>query len=549
MFTSWIIEKNQPTNSSIELILKTPKKWNSKGWTAGQFISIQVNYGKSQIIRNYSVIEADNDRIKICIKIIEGGQFSSWLRVAQLNEKVKISEAMGDFILPKKLPQKMNFIAAGSGITPILSMVRSLRFKRITPDSIQVIYANRSPSEAIYLQELKNLCADLGINALLFFELDPLEKSQQGILTNKVCDQLVKASDHNTCWFVCGPIIIYNNLVRSFEHYNLDKSNLHTESFKTEPKKGFSGKFNFQDAVKTSVLDVSENETILDAIIRSGENVNFQCKAGICGSCILKLEDGLLINNRGGIIQSGERFLSCQCGLDKSGYASITNNTRKVKSRNFWIRVAAMIAALLVVGVNFSNNGELKMIGSYNIGHEDLKCEDCHRESDGNMRQQIQHNTKTFLGLHGSKKYVDIKYKAVTNEVCESCHNRPNDLHPISRFKEIRFSKERQTMGVHECKSCHGEHTGKRVAHIKNDFCKSCHSNTIVKNDPIPVTHKYLFENKKWNTCMQCHDFHGNHKYVIPQKMRDTFSKEKVNDYLNGKTQLYSKKKFYNSTK
>ncbi len=58
MFTSWIIEKNQPTNSSIELILKTPKKWNSKGWTAGQFISIQVNYGKSQIIRNYSVIEA-----------------------------------------------------------------------------------------------------------------------------------------------------------------------------------------------------------------------------------------------------------------------------------------------------------------------------------------------------------------------------------------------------------------------------------------------------------------------------------------------------------
>ncbi len=79
--------------------------------------------------------------------------------------------------------------------------------------------------------------------------------------------------------------------------------------------------------------------------------------------------------------------------------------------------------------------------GPANVGHEQLECGDCHRPARGTTRQQAQANVRFLLG-HAKTK-VAFGHEPVTNDVCQECHARPRDRHPVSRFVEPRFEKAR----------------------------------------------------------------------------------------------------------
>jgi cytochrome c3-like protein len=145
------------------------------------------------------------------------------------------------------------------------------------------------------------------------------------------------------------------------------------------------------------------------------------------------------------------------------------------------------------------------------------------------MRQQIQANAFHLLGLRDSG--ADFAYRTVDNIACLACHARPNDRHPVFRFLEPRFEKARLALGPHLCMSCHREHTGRRVS-VEPTYCAECHRDLNVHDDPLEESHAKLASRDAWDTCLQCHDFHGNHRQAPPRSLRAVLPAERVLAYL-----------------
>ena len=549
MIVTSILQITKPTAKSLEFRFRNSGDWSKTGWKEGQFLTLKVNFHDKDILRNYSIVRADEFGISICIKLVIDGEMSRWAEQAKEGESVEISLAVGEFLLPNPIPKKLFFVAAGSGITPIFAMLNGLSKRQLQSNQITLIYANRNKEDAIYLEEVIRLINELNGHLILYFEEDqPNYQATIGTLTEDTCFHLISNLSHEEHVYICGPEIVRNNFLGALKERNFPTSHIHTESFKIEQGIGKMGNFEFLESGSEHQIETSENESILDALIREKAKIDFQCKIGTCQSCVLFLEKGELINANGETITQGSTFLSCQSFHSGKGDIVISKN-KKTRSRNFWLAAASLLGVILISGFTFLNNGQFKMKGTYNTGHENLKCEDCHFEAEGNLRQQVQHNVKTFLKVHEHKTYIDVGHKRVDNTACQSCHQRPNDRHPVSRFKEIRFAEQRKELGIHECRACHSEHSGTRMSILPSNYCKSCHENTEVKDDPLDIKHHDLFRDGKWNTCLQCHDFHGNHIYEVPQKMKDTIPLLEVQNYLKGEKVIYSTRKHHRALK
>ena len=181
--------------------------------------------------------------------------------------------------------------------------------------------------------------------------------------------------------------------------------------------------------------------------------------------------------------------------------------------------------------------------GAMNVGHEQLSCSSCHQSARGTIRQQIQANAKFLLGVRESP--VDFGYRKVTNTMCLECHDRPNDRHPVFRFFELRFAEARKMIQPQNCISCHLEHSGKRVTISEITYCVHCHKKTVLKNDPITISHEELILGEKWESCLGCHDFHGNHEQNTKIVVEEALTSEQIREYFSGGSSPYSDTKYY----
>jgi len=119
------------------------------------------------------------------------------------------------------------------------------------------------------------------------------------------------------------------------------------------------------------------------------------------------------------------------------------------------------------------------------------------------------------LGLRETP--VDFGYAAVQSGQCLTCHARPNERHPIYRFREPRFADAVQKVEARSCLGCHSEHRPE-ILTAKSTLCQACHEDLVVKNDPVDVLHVTLVGQDNWSSCLGCHDFHGNHALKPPSQ-------------------------------
>lgn len=181
--------------------------------------------------------------------------------------------------------------------------------------------------------------------------------------------------------------------------------------------------------------------------------------------------------------------------------------------------------------------------GPMNSGHAEISCDYCHRPARGSLRQQIQANARYLVGLRATP--ADFGLQAADNDQCLACHERPNDRHPVFRFNEPRFQKARQAIHPETCTSCHTEHRGVRTTLSTIGFCRHCHEDTRLKNDPVEVSHLSLIDDERWDTCLRCHDFHGNHVYPVATAMDELIPLERIRDYLAGGASPYGDDKVH----
>lgn len=203
------------------------------------------------------------------------------------------------------------------------------------------------------------------------------------------------------------------------------------------------------------------------------------------------------------------------------------------------------IGGLLFIFLSLESSEAYISLGPMNSGHADVSCIACHADAKGNLMQQMQSNIEHAVGMR--KNGADFGTSDVTTNNCLSCHDRPNDRHPTHRFTEPRFSDAIKQIDATTCITCHTEHKGERVtvASVSMNYCMNCHKDLEVEEDPLDVSHKTLIANEQWFTCIECHDFHGNHTYEVPVRLKDTIPMKLIKAYLKGGADPYGNDKKY----
>lgn len=205
--------------------------------------------------------------------------------------------------------------------------------------------------------------------------------------------------------------------------------------------------------------------------------------------------------------------------------------------RRLGVGTGVLAGLAITAWLHAPGQAHLRAPGAMNTGHADVACESCHRPAPGSVRQQLQVIARHWLGRETGD--VDLGFRAVGNAECQACHDRPDDRHPVYRFLEPRFADARAALHPEQCASCHREHAGVRVTVAEATYCRHCHADLDMEGDPLDVPHRELAQTKRWDTCLGCHDYHGNHGLKTPVRLEAAIPAEAIEGYLRGGSSPY----------
>ena len=209
---------------------------------------------------------------------------------------------------------------------------------------------------------------------------------------------------------------------------------------------------------------------------------------------------------------------------------AVATTTAPVRTFRFKAYVAGALLAFAPLALLLPAAQEVRPHGHPNVGHEKLQCVACHADSPASTRQAFQAKVKHAIGMR--RTGAVLGQQPVTNATCVQCHANPDDRHAPNRFLEPRFEQARAETGAQACVSCHREHSAARITVANTGYCASCHQDLKVKNDRTSPTHDHLVATKQWGTCLQCHDYHGNHRFAAPLRLRDAATLEALQRYF-----------------
>lgn len=256
---------------------------------AGQYVSLQGRVGESVVSRPYSIVSSPRQALanELVLGVADSGFFSGWLnREAKPGDRFRMSEPTGEFHYETLRDKKQIVcIAGGTGITPFISMARSMADKD-EPYEMILFYGARDEAHLAYQAELDELCQKTGLRVV--YVLSDEEKSgfAHGFITADLMEQFV---DIKECtFFLCGPKAMYDFIDSQLASYQLPVKAVHRDAtccpnLKIDAPRTFRLTVHIRDEVFT--MDAAEHETLLTAMERAGVPAPNKCRAGGCGYC------------------------------------------------------------------------------------------------------------------------------------------------------------------------------------------------------------------------------------------------------------------------
>lgn len=298
---------------------------------AGQYVTIKVNIENQTFYRIFSISSIPNENeMTLTIKKIPGGIVTNWLwENIKKGDTLLISPPSGQFSIKPNLYQKKDyiFIAGGSGITPIFSMIQTLLYNEPL-SSITLLYANRTLDSILFLNEITFLGNKFPKSFTVehYISNETVNKPwNNGYITyevlKKITNQFLEKAD--LLFYICGPEMMSSIVVDSLLTLGIDDSSINKEKFylrkktnlKEESKRGFSVVTIVNDE-NTIKFIVHSEESILDAALLQNIPIKFSCKIGVCGMCQLQCLSGDIEMTNNFILTASEiesgKILSCQ---------------------------------------------------------------------------------------------------------------------------------------------------------------------------------------------------------------------------------------------
>jgi ring-1,2-phenylacetyl-CoA epoxidase subunit PaaE len=259
--------------------------------------------------RDYSICAPAGEPLRIGVREVPGGLFSSWLvHEVRAGEEIEVLPPSGRFTADLSVPGEHVFVVAGSGITPALSLASSIL--RDGKSEVTLVYGNRRTDTVMFADELADLKDRHGPRLQLVHVLsrEPrdvevtsgrLDEPRLRLLVGALVD--VPAVDH---WWLCGPHGLVELAQALLAEFGVPRERVHRELFYVddvppEPVRGDAATVEGPSSEVTVVLDgratpltLPRDVPVLDAAQRVRGDLPFACKGGVCGTCRAKLTAG-----------------------------------------------------------------------------------------------------------------------------------------------------------------------------------------------------------------------------------------------------------------
>ena len=303
------------TRDAIAVTFAVPPELKQTfAYQQGQHLTLRAMIDGEDVRRSYSICSAVQDeQLRVAIKRTPGGLFSSWANEhLQPGATLEVMPPMGHFNVPLEPESERHYLAfaAGSGITPILSIIKTTL--QAEPKSrFTLVYGNRASSSVIFRDELTDL-KDMYMGRLKLVYVMSREQQDielfNGRITGEKCSAFLRhwidIKDIDVA-FICGPEDMMHGVSKSLQEAGMAKEKIRIELFAAsipkhehKPRKIEAGAAHQTEV--TVVMDGSaasftmdkDKESILDAGLRAGIDMRYSCKGGVCSTCRCKLVEG-----------------------------------------------------------------------------------------------------------------------------------------------------------------------------------------------------------------------------------------------------------------
>ncbi len=312
-------------------------------FTAGQHLTIRHHLDGQELRRTYSICAPQgHGLVRVAVKRLDGGAFSGYANGRlRPGDVLDVMPPLGSFhprihTAPPR-PRHHVAIAAGSGITPVLSLLATI-LEREPHGSVTLVYGNRTAADIMFLEELEDI---KNRYPQRFTLLNVLSREQQeaplvsGRIDAAKLDALmdtVTPPGGVDEWYLCGPHGLIETAREALRTRRVEAERIHQELFHAgdEPPPpvrragaretaGAGNKSNVTFTLdgRTASVDVDPSaETVLTAVLRTRADVPYACRGGVCGTCRAKLTSGRIEMDRNYALETDERatgyVLTCQ---------------------------------------------------------------------------------------------------------------------------------------------------------------------------------------------------------------------------------------------
>jgi ring-1,2-phenylacetyl-CoA epoxidase subunit PaaE len=302
------------TDDSVAITFEVPADLREDyAFSHGQHLTVRTELAGDDVRRNYSICSpAGSGVLRVAVKRLPGGAFSEHaLDVLRPGDVLDVMTPSGRFFTELDPTHRKHYVcvAAGSGITPVLSIVASVLAAE-PRSSVTLLYGNRTHSSVMFLEELEDL-KDTYPERFQLLHVLSREPQEVELFSGRLdADRMGRILDGllppDTVdeWFLCGPFEMVSDLRKLLVKEGVPKKQIHAEVFHVEsgppvrraPVETAEG----EGAKVTITLDgrrstfslPADGPTVLDAALRVRADAPFACKGGVCGTCRAKLLEG-----------------------------------------------------------------------------------------------------------------------------------------------------------------------------------------------------------------------------------------------------------------
>ena len=328
------------TEDSVAITFEIPGELREAyRFTPGQHVTIRCDLGGRGVRRNYSICSpVSSGRLRIGVKRLTGGAFSGYaMERLRPGDVLDVMTPTGRFTAPLDPANAKHYaaIAAGSGITPIMSLTAST-LEAEPRSRVTLLYGNRTTSSVMFGEELADL-KDRYLGRFCLLNFLSREPQESGLLSGRIdrakltrLFATVLPPDDVDEWFLCGPFEMVRDIRAALADAGVPPGHIHTELFHVgalpprapaadQPASAVTGHSTVTvnlDGRATSLRLARDGEPILDAVLRARPDAPYACKGGVCGTCRAKLLEGTVNMERTYALEQDEigrgYVLTCQ---------------------------------------------------------------------------------------------------------------------------------------------------------------------------------------------------------------------------------------------